>query len=266
LWPFLGLLLATWAAVALSHRKLNGVALLRALAFTAMGLRSSRYIGLTALILAPLLIQHGAELLGPGGLRLAPRAPTRRNGDGARSRAAPVRAWPAVHWAILALALIAAGVKVAQPLDPETIRRVHRQIFPVRAAEVLWGDAQQAGTSETHAMSPELFNEYGWGGYLIWAGANAPAQAGAHARTHSDARWPVFIDGRADPYGDELIEAYRQIVTLRPGWEGILARYDVRTALLAADSALGAVMKESDGWQEVYADEVAAIWVHPDPW
>jgi hypothetical protein len=71
----------------------------------------------------------------------------------------------------------------------------------------------------------------------------------------------VFIDGRADPYGDELIQAYQRVASVRPNWGETLEQYGVRTALLRADSALRRVMVESDNWREVYADEVATILV-----
>jgi hypothetical protein len=234
LWPFLALLLAAWAALALSpplFSRESPTVLLRALCFSAMALRSSRYIGLAAVVLAPLLIRHGAGVL-------ARINRTRDSGTPRSTRSA--RGWPAVNWALLALVLLAAGLKVAQPLDSRTIDGVHQQRFPVEATEVLL----------LQDLPPELFNEYGWGGYLIWANAHPRAQESM----------PVFIDGRADPYGDELIDAYQRTVSLRPGWQDTLDRYGVRTVLLAADSALGAVLRESGRWQEVYADEVAVIW------
>jgi hypothetical protein len=242
LWPFLGLLLAAWAALALSRRPVLGSDLLRALGFSAMALRSSRYIGLAAVILAPLLVRHGADVLARMGKKRARISPGTRAGSASAGGA--VRGWPAVNWGLLAVVLLGAGIKMAQPLNAQTIDRVHRQLFPVVAAEVLRADALQE-----RMLPPELLNEYGWGGYLIWA--NSP-----HTR--------VFIDGRADPYGEELIAAYRDIFSARPGWQEGLERYGVRTALLATGSALGAIMRESVEWREVYADEVAAIYVRSD--
>jgi hypothetical protein len=288
LWPFLVLLLATWAALSLSHRGVTGPDLLRALGFTAMALRSSRYIGLSAVILAPLLIQHApqfwgigkrrsgdTELASPQGMKTLassstgktpPRRAFEHSPRGLLSGVPATRGWPIVNWSLLVVVLIGAGLKVAQPLDPGTIDRVHRQRFPIDAAQILWADDQEKSVPQTAdaakrptampsgsaiAVRPELFHEYGWGGYLIWAQAR------------SDVR--VFIDGRADPYGDELIKAYQHVMALRPGWEDLLARYDVHTVLLAADSALGAVLRESTAWREVYGDKVATVFVRVVP-
>jgi hypothetical protein len=238
LWPFLALMLATWGALALSgKRQIDEKGfwpdLLRALVLTGMALRSSRYIGLAAVILVPLLVRHGESALretfaGIGkGLDRDPSLPSRAHG------------WPALNWTVLALVVLAASVKVAQPLNAQIIARVHQERFPVAATRILY---QQE-------LPPELYNEYAWGGYLIWANANASS------------RWRVFIDGRADPYGDELIQAYQRVASVRPGWEETLDQYDVHTALLGAKSALRMVMVESANWREVYADEVAAILV-----
>ena len=52
--------------------------------------------------------------------------------------------------------------------------------FPSRAVDFL---------AQHHLPGP-IFNHYDWGGYLIW-------------RLHPE--YPVFVDGRADLYGDQLM-------------------------------------------------------------
>jgi hypothetical protein len=239
-WPFLGLLLATWAALALSDQRPHLSDLLRALAFTALALRSMRYMGLAAVVLAPLLVHYGA--------RVFRRVEARWGRPEARTR--PARGSPVLNWAILALVLVGAGFKVALPLHPATIARVHRQRFPVEAVDHIRGDTNASpgvpAGLPADVLPETLFNDYGWGGYLIWT-------------LYPDT--PVFIDGRADPYGDDLIAAYRRTITARPDWEETLDQYGVHSVLIATDSALASVLREREGWQEHYADRLAALFV-----
>lgn len=223
--PFLALLLATWSALALAERRVPGAELLRLLGFTAMALRSARYLGLAALVMAPLLARYGALAW----RRLAPEKPR-------PPAASPALGSPLLNWVLLFLILAAAGIKVALPLDEQTISAVHEQTFPVAAA----------GYMQDHDLPPTLFNDYAWGGYLIW-------------RLYPGT--PVFIDGRADPYGDALIATYRQAASAQEGWEAILDAHHVQTALISAAGPLALAMRAGDDWQEVYRDELAVLFV-----
>jgi hypothetical protein len=71
----------------------------------------------------------------------------------------------------------------------------------------------------------------------------------------------VFIDGRADPYGDDLIRAYQQAISAREGWQDVLSTHQVRTVLIASDSALASVMCERPEWHQVYRDDQATVFV-----
>ncbi|HEV8536711.1 MAG TPA: hypothetical protein VGR87_13485 [Candidatus Limnocylindria bacterium] len=79
-----------------------------------------------------------------------------------------------------------------------------------------------------------LLNEYDWGGFLIWY---APAT-------------PVFVDGRLFPYLPGVLDDYRAIVGLRPEWQSVIARRDVR-ALLLRPAAPVAVRARELGWRVV---------------
>src|SRR5207249_3280406 len=54
----------------------------------------------------------------------------------------------------------------------------------------------------------EMFNDYGWGGYLML--------------TLPERR--VFIDGRNDFYGRDLVEEFNAVDEVKPQWEQVLAR------------------------------------------
>jgi hypothetical protein len=82
------------------------------------------------------------------------------------------------------------------------------------------------------APGPGLFNQYDWGGWLIWS---APAT-------------PVFIDGRLTPYrASGVLEEYRTVIGLRPGWREVIERRGIRALLLRPNDA-AAVRARDLGW------------------
>jgi hypothetical protein len=77
-----------------------------------------------------------------------------------------------------------------------------------------------------------LLNEYDWGGYLIF---NLPER-------------PVFIDGRYVPYLGGVLDDYRAVVGLRPGWRDLVDKYKVSELLLRPERPLAVALRE-DGWR-----------------
>ena len=88
-----------------------------------------------------------------------------------------------------------------------------------------------------------LLNEYDWGGYLIF---NLPER-------------PVVIDGRYVPYLGGVLEDYRALVGLRPGWRDLLDRYKVSELLLRPERPLAVALRE-DGWR-VRSSDTAGRWI-----
>ena len=91
-----------------------------------------------------------------------------------------------------------------------------------------------------------MFNKYSWGGYLIYA--LNPSQK-------------VFIDGRADMYGEEIFGDYQKIVSLDAEAEDLLKRHEIGWVIFSTDTALIRYLKTTGQWEETYADEVATILV-----
>src|SRR5207302_2945327 len=85
--------------------------------------------------------------------------------------------------------------------------------FPARAADFL----------EQHGLQRRIFAKDQWGGYLIYRFAG---------------RAKVFVDGRSDFYGQNLLETCAEIVEVKPGWSAALSRHDVGIVLVPPDSAL----------------------------
>ena len=89
-----------------------------------------------------------------------------------------------------------------------------------------------------------VLNEYGMGGYLLFNGV------------------PVFIDGRADMYGDDYFGAY--VDALKPDeakLKALLARYKVRWTILRAENPALPAMDALPGWKRLYADKWAVVHV-----
>lgn len=101
-----------------------------------------------------------------------------------------------------------------------------------------------AHLNQTTRPEGNMFNHYAWGGYLIYA--LDPAQK-------------VFIDGRADMYGEEIFEDYRKIISLDKDAEKLLKNYGIDWVLFPLDSALVRYLKATGKWQEIYSDGEASI-------
>lgn len=88
-----------------------------------------------------------------------------------------------------------------------------------------------------------LFNSYNWGGYLVW--------------TLRD--YPVFIDGRADLYGDEIIGQWWQVAGGGETAQQILDEWDVRIILLEPSWPLVRELSQY-GWELMYEDEMSVVY------
>lgn len=102
-----------------------------------------------------------------------------------------------------------------------------------------------------HPALGQMFNDAYWGGYMI-------AKLGA---THK-----VFIDGRFDIYEySGVLADYLSIIRLAPNTRFLLRKYHVQSCLIPRESPLAVMLHASRRWQEVYQDEVSAIFVRLVP-
>ena len=106
--------------------------------------------------------------------------------------------------------------------------------FPVSAVKFI---------ETVHPPAP-IFNYYDWGGYFIW-------------KLYPGYR--VFIDGRADVYGDKLMDLFTATVQAQPGWEQNLRQFDIRTVIIPPKSKLAEVLRLSGEWSGIFEDERTAI-------
>ena len=95
-----------------------------------------------------------------------------------------------------------------------------------------------------------MFNEYVFGDFIVYS---------------AYAQYKVFIDGRADMYGTDILKEYFKVKELKPGWEKIFEKYDIKWVIFSSDSALSRVLTEKRDWKLIYADKVANIFVKELP-
>ncbi|MCC4115634.1 hypothetical protein LLG90_09770 [Aromatoleum toluclasticum] len=93
--------------------------------------------------------------------------------------------------------------------------------------------------------SGPVLNSYNFGGYLIYRGI------------------PVFIDGRADMYGDGLLKRYMDAMGLADtdALDKLLADYRIGWTLLGTGTPAAALLDHLPGWRRIYADGVAVVHV-----
>jgi hypothetical protein len=90
----------------------------------------------------------------------------------------------------------------------------------------------------------KMFNEYALGGYLLYALKQPPK---------------VFIDGRTDMYGVQILSDYNSVKFSSSEREKLLEQYYVDWGFFEKDSELVAALKESESWQLIYTNDYYAV-------
>ena len=193
-----------------------------------MALRHARHADLLAVV-APLAV---AAALGPA---LAACLPA--SGISGLGRALARLARPAGLAAVAATLVLAAVL--AAPLFVFPIRRGNDAVTPASAIAA----AKRLGLAAGDHSS-KLFNGESFGGYLAFAGI------------------PVFIDGRAEMYGNDFLANYVAAEGGdRAALPALLAQYRVGWTLLPPSVGAVAALDRMADWHRVYADEWAVIHV-----
>jgi hypothetical protein len=65
--------------------------------------------------------------------------------------------------------------------------------------------------------------------------------------------------------GDDLLNQYQDVQTLRSDWREVLDRYRVDYIVYNKGEALANVLATQPGWKLVYEDSVAVIYVRAGP-
>jgi hypothetical protein len=155
-----------------------------------------------------------------------------------RARAFASRFRPLFNVAVLVLMALLAGVKWVTLAHNQSAREAEQ--FPQSAINFL----------ETSNQPQKVFVYYDWGGYAIWK---------------LYPRYRVFVDGRADLYGDDLLRQFETAVLLQSGWKDVLDRWQVETVLVPPSCALAQALMLDAGWRSAYVDSQSAIFLRVPP-
>jgi hypothetical protein len=137
---------------------------------------------------------------------------------------------------LVVIALLIIGVAKLLPGPTEEANQVAKD-YPVAAVQYL----------RQHPQPNGMFNDYGYGGYLIW-------QLGPQHK--------VFIDGRADMYEySGVFQDYAHIANLDNNALSLLGKYGIQSCLIKRKSGLATLLAASPDWKQAYADDQSAIFV-----
>jgi hypothetical protein len=120
-------------------------------------------------------------------------------------------------------------------ISERSLQNEVNEAFPNAAAQFI----------ESRKLAGPLYNSYDWGGYLIW-------------RLHD---LPVSIDGRANIYGDTLLERTIQTWRGNRSWQSDPALSKSNLILAEADSPLCSLLKLDLRFQLIYHDKIAAVFI-----
>jgi hypothetical protein len=225
-YPFVALAVLTLVAMMASRKAYRPGQFLIYSAFLAAALKSGRNIPLFVLIAVPLLAEHARF---DWGGKLA--AKTKLVRIGATAKAALAGAL------VLACALVCAGQVMA---GLRFQREAEHEMFPEAAVDYLL----------QHGLRPRMLNDYAYGGYLIWR------------LFPEHPEYKVYVDGRADLYGDTFLLAYNQIYLGQENPNALLEREHIQTVLLSPGAGLSGVFRIKTGnksWRIAYEDRQAVI-------
>jgi hypothetical protein len=72
-------------------------------------------------------------------------------------------------------------------------------------------------------------------------------------------QYRVFMDGRADVYGDTLMTEFGSCYYLKDDWKKPLEAWGIRTVVLPPDAPLITALRSSPKWRQIYGDSEAVI-------
>lgn len=219
--PLAVLLIVLLFAALLAHPRVS-LANAALLAFFCYAtLRSGRHVQFFVLAAVPVLSAAGENVLG----KYLPAPPTETS---------PRLRWKARRLALTGLLLLAVLGRSLSVFHQQSESEAEK--FPAHA--LAWIKANHPPQN--------LYNTYDWGGYLLW---------------NLYPEYRVFIDGRADLYGDAFIEEFLSVYRGEEGWQARLQHYGVNTVLIQPAASLAKALQQSTEWVKVYEDELAVIFV-----
>jgi hypothetical protein len=159
--------------------------------------------------------------------------------------ASRVRAWMAPRArdllagavAVLVIAILGTGYFVHSTLSNQT--RATAANFPVEASD--WLAAHPA-------VGTHMFDQYGWGGYLI-------------SRFYPEPNRRVFSFGEATLLGTKVMQQVSDVETGNPDWQQIFAQWNIDYVIDVPGAPAVLALEVDSQWTKVYDDGLAVIMV-----
>jgi hypothetical protein len=120
-----------------------------------------------------------------------------------------------------------------------------KKIFGVEATQL----NQLVGYLDENLPAGNMYNEYALGGYLLYALTPPPK---------------VFIDGRADMYGEQILSDYNTIKSSNSKRGELLKQYDVDWVVFEKNSELIADLEKTGHWQSAFTNDHYAVLTRTD--
>lgn len=102
----------------------------------------------------------------------------------------------------------------------------------------------------SHGITGRMFNNYDYGGYLIYR--LAPQQK-------------VFIDGRADIFGDEFLNEYLDIYYGAAGWKEKFDRFAIDYVICHTNAPIRQLLLLEGSFTEAYSDGMHSVLLRTGP-
>ena len=116
-------------------------------------------------------------------------------------------------------------------------------LLPARSLPSANAPAAAVDFLESRARGKKIYNDFGFGGYLIFRGI------------------PTFVDGRNDQLfgGGFFDELERALNGPTPDFRALLDRYDISFALVRPKTPDAYALDEGEGWRKIYSDGNALV-------
>lgn len=219
--PLLWMLFLGIFAIGTSGRRSDASDLVTLIFFSWLALTARRNFGPFAMVAAPIITRHLSASwtqwsLSSDGLIRKISGNVKLSSQSAKSISPMAR--NAINISVIFFLSMVGVWKAYQVSNQDFMDQAIRAVYPVEAVEIL--NSEQPGN---------IFNEYDWGGYLIW-----------NLRDHR-----VFVDGRTDLFGDEIISAWSVIVQADLNWKEELELSGADYLLVRANRPLALVLPEN---------------------
>jgi hypothetical protein len=139
----------------------------------------------------------------------------------------------AVNYCFIFLAGLAIFLKIIYLGNELVLTTYEKKLYPAEAISFLEKNSIPDGN---------LLNSYAWGGYINWKNPNLL----------------VFVDGRTDLFGDEILGDWSKLVKSESGYQDLLLKYDIGWVFIEKDLPIVQTLINNQ-WQVYYSDNIAII-------